>query len=274
MPRYLFRGECGEFETTKASVHRRETYTLRDGTRLSDSELQALRILITDLARRFTERADYSLNGNQAVGLVQHYGLPTWMVDLTGNLAIAFAFAAASRSNVARVAVVPSRALCANGGLVDLSDHPWAERPRRQAAFGVITTRELQDLKSEAVRSQLNVTWYEFQVSESDRTYFQSKFQGLLGKSDDPSAGFLRFHITEYVEARGKFSATLTDWLVERVPIVPRCYLVKAIEGEEVIVNYRGANVLPAFDEKAEAERSRRYWSSAHHESSGDRLKN
>jgi hypothetical protein len=35
--------------------------------------------------------------------------------------------------------------------------------------------------------------------------------QELARLTDDPSAGFLRFHITEYIEPHGKFSPTLTD---------------------------------------------------------------
>ena len=40
---------------------------------------------------------------------------------------------------------------------------------------------------------------------------------------NDPSAGFVRHHVTEYVEAHGKFSQQLTDWLLESVPLMPRC---------------------------------------------------
>jgi hypothetical protein len=38
-------------------------------------------------------------------------------------------------------------------------------------------------------------------------------------------------------------------------------------------VHYCGASALPAFDAAVEAERSRRYWSSAHAECSWDRMK-
>jgi hypothetical protein len=272
VPQYLFRGECGDFETTKASTHRPGTYTLRDGAQLSALDLQTLQVLIRDLARRFTKE-DYSLDKRQAIGLLQHYGLPTFMVDFTGHLGYAFAFAAAGTSGVGRVAVVPTCALSATGRLVDLSNHSWTERPRRQAAYGVITTKELHDLKSEAARSQLNVSWYEFPVSDSDRSCLKGKSEKLVSLADDPSAGFLRFHITEYVEVRGKFSPELTAWLIERVPIAPRCYRVRGFEAKDVVVNHCEAEVLPAFDEAAEAEHSRRYWSSAHHECSRDRMK-
>ncbi|MGA2595325.1 MAG: FRG domain-containing protein [Bryobacteraceae bacterium] len=271
-PRYLFRGECGEFETTKAGIHRPDAYKLKDGRLLSDRDLKVLEGLIPDLACRFTED-DYSLDEHSAIGLLQHYGLPTWMVDFTARLGYAFAFAAAGSATVGRVAVMPLRALSKTRGVVDLTDHQWAERPRRQAAFGVITTAELPDLKSEAARSRLDLTWYEFPVSGDDRDYLKAKRDDLVRWSDDPSAGFVRFHITEYVEAHGKFSPELADWLLERIPIAPRCYRIIGFEAEEVVLSHLGASALPNYDEAKEAVRSRRYWSSAYGECSWDRMK-
>ena len=107
-PRYLFRGECGEFETTKCGIRRPDAYMLKDGRRLSDRDLAALECVIPDLACRFTGD-DYSLDEDSAIGLLQHYGLPTWMVDFTARLCCAFAFAAAGSATVGRVAVMPLR---------------------------------------------------------------------------------------------------------------------------------------------------------------------
>ena len=245
---------------------------LKDGRRLSDRDLAALQCLIPDLACRFTED-NYSLDEHGAIGLLQHYGLPTWMVDFTARLGYAFAFAAAGSATVGRVAVMPLRALSETRGVVNLTDHQWAERPRRQAAFGVITTAELPDLKSEAARSCLDLSWYEFPVSGDDRAYLKAKRDDLVRRSDDPSAGFLRFHITEYVEAHGKFSPELADWLLERIPIAPRCYRVMGFDAGKVVLSHLGAYVLPNYDPGNEVVHSRRYWSSARRESSWDRMR-
>jgi hypothetical protein len=152
--------------------------------------------------------------------------------------------------------------------------HPWAERAQRQAAFGVVLADELADLKSEAARSRLNIKWYEFEILPSERDFFKDIHQALVREQDDPSAGFLRFHVTEYVESSGKLSPMLTDWLLDRVPIAPYCYLVEAFEGTEVVVYYRGSAALRAFDKAAEAEYSRRYWSSAYDDHSFERMRN
>jgi hypothetical protein len=262
VPKYLFRGECGRFGTTLSSRHRFETPALRDGRRLSVSDLRMLRQLIPSLAHRFVHDETYSLNEYQAYGLLQHYYLPTTIIEFTGDLTNAFAFAGSGSASVGRIAVLHLPG--AFDRVIDFTDHPWAERAQRQAAFGVVPPEGLIDLKSEAARSRLGIRWYEFPVSASNHEYLQHKSDELLRWTDDPSAGFLRFHITEFVEAHGKFSPELTDWLLDRVPIAPYCYIPERFEEKEAVVYFRSAKDLPAYDGSVEREHSRRYWSSAH----------
>ena len=192
---------------------------------------------------------------------MQHYGFPTTIVDFTGHLTYAFAFTAQKPSRVARIAVMPRETFAPPARVVDLTEHAWAERPRRQAAFGLVMPPGLIDLKSGAARSHLSINWYEFPVSASDSEFFRDKYQALVKTSDDPSAGFLRFCITEYVEAHGRLSSALTERLLRRIPTAPQCYLVKGFDGSDVIVNYRGSESLGIFDQTIEAEYSRMYWS-------------
>ena len=262
VPRYLFRGENGRFDTTFSSMHRPETFTLEDGRRLSVSDLRTLQRVIPCLAHHFVRNETYSLNEHLAYGLLQHYGLPTTVIDFTGDLTNAFAFAASGDHPVGRVAVLTMPECLER--VIDFTDHPWAERAQRQAAFGLVPPDELIDLKSEAARSRLGIRWYEFPVSSSDRDCLRSTSQELLRWTDDPSAGFLRFHLTEFVEAHGKFSPELTGWLLDRVPIAPYCYVAESFEGRDVVVYFRSAKDLPTYDESAERGHSRRYWSTAH----------
>lgn len=274
VPEYLFRGECGAFGTTRAGNFRQEVFRLAERVPLSASDLETIRELVAYLARRFTHK-DYSLNEHQSIGVLQHYGLPTWLIDFTGHLGYAFAFAAAAESSVGRVAVMPSRLAAAARRLVDLRVNHWAERPRRQEAFGLITTDDLRDLKSDEARSRFNVRWYEFTVTHGDHAFLKDRYARLVSLSDDPTAGFLRFHITEYVEERGKFSPKVAEWLLGRIPIAPRCYRVRGFEPRDVVVNHCEGAALPvAFVEHIEVKRSRRYWSSAHTERSLDRMTN
>jgi hypothetical protein len=268
---YLFRGECGEYPTTTGAIPRTSTYALADGRHLSFEDQESLRRMIPTLADRFI-RDDYSLSEHQAYGLLQHYGMPTPMIDFTGDLGVAFAFAAAGTSSIGRIAALPMRLAGSQSLVTDLWSHPWAERPQRQAAFGVIPGLQIADLKSEAAQSRLGIKWYEFPVTAADRQYLVPRHHELVRFADDPSAGFLRFHLTEYVEAYQKLSPALADWLLERIPIAPRCYLVKEFDKSEVVVNYRAAAALPTFDLETEAAWSRRYWSAAYPDKSCDRM--
>ena len=252
VPRYVFRGENGSFATTVSSAHRSDFGNLKEGGRLSPSDLKTLTHLLPYLVDHFVRNETYSLTEPQAHGLLQHYGLPTTVIDFTGDLTNAFAFAASGVHAVGMVAVL-TLPNCLER-VVDFTDHPWAERAQRQGAFGVVPPDGLIDLKSEVARSQLGLSWYEFPVSPSDRDHLRATSQELLRWIDDPSAGFLRFHVTEYVEAHGKFSPELTGWLLDRVLIAPYCCMAESFEGKDVVVYFRSAKDLPAYDESAERE--------------------
>jgi hypothetical protein len=157
-PAYLFRGECGSFLTTTAAIHRSGTYCLRDGRRLPNADLDVLQDLIPSLARRFTGE-DYGLDEHAAIGLIQHYGLPTWIIDFTYHLNCAVAFASVGIGPVGRICVLPTSSFPRAQGLLNLTEHQWAERPRRQSAFGLIMPRHRSDLKQREVRELLGLKW-------------------------------------------------------------------------------------------------------------------
>ena len=274
VPRFLFRGECGQFEATQPGIYRPESYRLKSGLRLSKEDCSTLQELIPRLAERLTDPFDYANSPDFAIGLLQHYGLPTWLIDLTSDPVSAFAFAACGNSKVGRICVVPFQACRLTHRLVDLTRHPWAERPQRQEAYGLVLGDELTDLKSGAARMHFGVSWYEFPISSEDRECLSTKHQDLIEIDNDPSAGLLRYHITEYVEKYQKFSPILTDWFLERIPIAPRCLMVRKFEGADVISRLRPLTALPQFAKPFEKERSRLYWSTASQESSWDRMKN
>jgi hypothetical protein len=265
VPRYLFRGESGTFPTTLAGIQRPQSYSLSDGRRLAHPDLKAVWRLGDILVKRLSD-SDYELDVNSALGLVQHYGIPTPMIDFTKALQTAFAFAGARGKSVGRVCVLSAAQFLRGGrrggfGLVDMSAHKWAHRAQRQEAFGLVMLNRIDDLKSDALREALSLTWYEFNISDGDRVMLEKEFARLTLISDDPSAGFLRYHVNEYVEAFGKFQPIVADWLAEKLPVAPHCYLVKGVDGDHMVVNHRGFEALPSFNIDMERERSRRYWS-------------
>jgi hypothetical protein len=263
VPGYLFRGECGEYPTTTASIAR-----LRERDGLSKADVVRLAEISDWIAARLREERE-GLSWPDAFALLQHYGMPSRIVDFTGDLGLAFAFAAHGESSTGRLGVVPYAAC-----VLELFTHPWAERAQRQAAYGIVTDpHELNDLKADAVRARLNVKWYEFQISTDEKQYCEERVRELLQEPSDPSAGFVRYYITRYVEAFGKLSETLTEWLLKNVVIAPYCCLVAAHEEKEAVVYFCGSDALPIFDKVVETEWSRRYWSVAHDDDSTDRVK-
>lgn len=271
-PRYLFRGENGQHPETTGAISRLESYSLKDGRQLSSADMRYLRQILPAIHGRF-KADDYQLDEHHVTGLLQHYGVPTYIIDFTAHLGHALTFAVMGKSDVGRVVAMPSRSFELAEDIIDLRQHAWAERPRRQQAFGVIMPTHMPDLKSAAARAQLNVSWYEFPVTKSDRDELAENYDQLTTIDDDPSSGFWRFHLTEYVEGHGKMSSAVTDWLLERLPIAPRCFLVREFEGGDAVVRFRARNLLPSFDESSELQHSRRYWSSDYPDSSWDRMR-
>lgn len=265
VPGFLFRGECGLYAATTASLARaRDDLSKADVLKLAE---------ISDwiAAGLHEERED--LSWPEAFALLQHYGMPSRIVDFTSDIGLAFAFAGHGKCAVGRLAVLPYLPSQV-GPILKFSAHPWAERAQRQVAYGVVMDpHEVNDLKAEAVRKRLNLRWYEFRILPLEKEICEERVRALLRQSDDPSAGFLRYYITRYVEAFQKLSPTLTEWLLEHVVIAPYCCMVAAHEGNEAVVYFRGSECLPRFERDVEIGWSRRYWSEAYDDDSTRRVK-
>ncbi|MBN8733946.1 MAG: FRG domain-containing protein [Acidobacteria bacterium] len=268
-PNYLFRGENGPYPTTVSSLRRLNTFQ-----GLSASDRTRLQELSANLVWRFCE-PDYGMTTDSAIGLLQHYGFPTNVVDFTHSLNVALGFAIAGPHEVGRICVLPMPRTPRANPLIDLSAHAWCERPIRQHAYGLLLPPQEYDLKSYHVIDALGLAWYEFRITEQLKECLKPYREDLLRIDDDPSAGFLRHHITEFVEATGKLSAALTDWLLQRVPVAPRCAEIREFDGKEVVVQHRALNSLPnpeQYDEHSERERTRRYWSTEFSDRSWSRM--
>jgi len=267
-PAFIFRGECGRFPTTMPSIARVRGLSAADVLTLAK---------ISDWVAALLHQEREDLTWPQAGACLQHYGMPSRIVDFTGDLASAFAFAGDGDSDVGRLGVLPY-VPSETGPMIRLFDHPWAERAQRQAAFGVLMDpSEISDLKADPVRSRLGMRWYEFAILPQERNWCRQHTSGLRQESSDPSGGFVRHYITRYVEEFGKLSPPLTDWLLSHIVIAPYCALVDRLEEEEAVVFFRGAeslaeHSLPPFDRELEIERSRRYWSADCEDDSRRRL--
>ena len=160
-PAFIFRGECGQFPATMSSIARVPG--------LSPADTLTLAKISDWVAARLHEERE-ELTWPQACAILQHYGMPSRIVDFTGNLAEAFAFAGNGDSDVGRLGVLPY-VPSETGPMFKFFDHPWADRAQRQAAFGVLMDPfEIGDLKADSVRRRFNMRWYEFLIMPQEES--------------------------------------------------------------------------------------------------------
>lgn len=268
--RFLFRGECGRFPETRASLER---------VRLSPGALADLQGLSEWLLRRLRELPDYQLSEFEALAALQHYGLPTMMLDFTANPRTAMVFAIRGSKDIqdyGRICVLPTASYRKGLMISELGEHRWALRARRQEAFGVVSSgRPSPDLKSSDARTRWGIRWYEIKITEKDRQLSAARYSALVDTDDDPTAGILRHHLIEYVEEFGKLSDDLARWLVEvdRIPIVPRVFKVLNLSEHEALTDHVAPNQIREFDEGHERDQTLRYLSKAYPDDSRDRVR-
>lgn len=123
-PAFVFRGECGGFPTTMPGIAR--------VTGLSQADWLTLARISDWAAARLHKELD-SLTWPQASALLQHYGMPSRILDFTGDLGLAFSFTGRGGNDLGRLAALPY-VPCETGPMFEFFDHPWAERAQRQAA--------------------------------------------------------------------------------------------------------------------------------------------
>lgn len=112
----------------------------------------------------------------------------------------------------------------------------------------------MPDMKSVAARRDLGVCWYEFPICPSDREFLSTYYKEITRLDNDASAGLLRYYVTQFIQEHGKISPELTDWLLERIPIAPTCWLVRDFEASEVVLRYQAPSVISNFSVDKERE--------------------
>lgn len=267
-PRYLFRGEAGWFPDTKPRAGRAGIW--KD---LCPESLSIFQGLSKWLIQKFV-RQPYNLSEYEALAVLQHYGLPTIMLDFSSDPGVAMTFAIGDGGNdYGRIAVLPIGAYHRGISVANLRDHRWAVRPQRQGGFGVAKLNPPYnvDLKSFEARTELGIRWFEFPITENDRRAASERYKRLTSMEDDPTAGFLRHHVIEYVEVFGKLPHELANWIVEKIPIIPRVYRIVAISSD-VIAEHALPKELP-FDLEVERAQTLRYLSREYSDDSRRRVR-
>jgi hypothetical protein len=198
------------------------------------------------VTRRLDSVLREQLNPTLSAALLQHYGLPTELLDVTSSLDAAAAFAAHRNSGTGLLMAFPTDKLAKHAILVDLKSIHFARRPRHQAAFAVFH-RTQPNLKSRELFAILCAERVAFQGTDQDLERWDAHYQRICGPPNtDATSGLLNKLVEDVVLShpeRGKRYSICNEaraWLDERIPWAP--VPMRAIKGEMGVTE-------PAWDE-------------------------
>ena len=208
-PKYLFRGESGQYPKTTSSLYR-----LNADVTLPLKALEHLLLTRARLNRDLSEK--YGLGALLAEGLLQHYGIPTDFLDLTTSLDVATCFATDLRvGQIGGICVAQTQRLSELSTLVDLRNVASAARPRRQQAFAM-SCEGHYNYKSDKTIRELGLRWHWFRFTEADTRTFPPKPE-LLDAHTDRASGLMELLISDY----GKIHDQAAKWLASRLQPAP-----------------------------------------------------
>lgn len=266
VPRYLFRGEPKDSTVHETAIA--SWYRLGSQRGLDDVDRKQIRQITENLVRWFSNPAsNFDLREHDAVGLVQHLGLPTHYMDFSSDLAVAGAFAVGDRAvkdtgrgSICALAVAQAQDL---GVIAEFCNHRWCDRARRQIAFGYKPTA-FKDLRS--TEADNIASWFEFEIQPEDIEHFRSEYKALIDAGTDPVAGLLRLEINSYVADTGKLRRGVAEWITRRIPMVPAVGRIQSWHsGPDAdlpdLIDWIPPCTLPEWDEEREREVSHRFWS-------------
>ena len=266
-PKYLFRGECGLYQTTVSSLDRLAN------SQLEDVDREQLKELTSRLAKWFaSKQSNFELQPHDAEGLVQHLGLPTQYIDFSSVPEVAVAFSVGGpeeKCQEGQICVLDVQTAMSDGGsqIADFVNHRWSERARRQGAYGYGPIL-FPDLKSQSAIDQLGLKWFKFKILDADRVRFADKYRSILDAASDPVAGVLRQEINDYVAEKGKLRPSVAEWCANHVPMVPLVAKLMnfcQIDGQNLPeeIEFLAPSKFVQWDENLERDWSLRYWSEA-----------
>ena len=208
-PKYLFRGESGQYPKTTTSVYR-----VNSDVTLPLKAIEQILLTRSRLLRDLSEK--YELGPLVAEGLLQHYGIPTDFLDVTASLDTAVSFATDLRvGQIGAICVLATQRLTELTSLVDLRGVPSAARPRRQEAFAVSCDR-YYDYKNVKTVNELGLKWHWFRFTEADSYAFPPNPE-LLDAHTDRASGLIELLISGY----GRIHDQAARWLANRLQPAP-----------------------------------------------------
>ena len=185
---------------------------------------------VKDVIEEVTRRVDKDLQDMLKLepmlseGFLQHYGMPTRLLDVTDDLDIAAYFASGGKiGERGLICVFPLDVVSRNSIVIDLRNHPGAIRPRRQSALA-FWNRKYVDVKSTDCIEQLQLKWFSFELQDEDALKYHEGNDNLLDAHTDPVAGMIQF----LLDNMPKMDDRAAKWLSGEV--VPAPFLAKGLD--------------------------------------------
>jgi hypothetical protein len=256
VPAFLYRGESRVYVTTIASMSR---------MRSDDAIPLRVRKVLESVSQQLDEDLQkfWNLHPMLSAGFLQHYGMPTELLDTTSSLETAAFFGSFGDVGSKGLICVMLVAFIANKSIIiDLTQHPMAERPRRQSAYAFFH-HQYRDIKDPHCIDELQLKWFSFTLQESDVAQFRRN-DDLLDAHTDKMAGVLQLNLDNFEKMDDEVARWLADHIVP-APFVTRVldyYEDKPDQPKTVkLISLEEAGM--PYDEKAERENNYRKWSAA-----------
>jgi hypothetical protein len=218
-PAWLFRGERAVYPSTYSSFHR---FSMSGLSKTAQEEVAAVTRRLDYILQR------YGLEPMYSAALLQHYFLPTELIDLTESLDDAGAFAAYKNTGEVGVLMAfPTEHLQKHGLVIDLKRIHFARRPRHQHAY-VWFHRTEPNLTEASLLEIIKAEKAYFQGDAEDLDHYQKHYVEICGPPNaDATCGLLNKLFEDVVlvdqERRVRYSISeeARNWIEERIPWAP-----------------------------------------------------
>jgi hypothetical protein len=224
----LFRGEGCAYPTTWHGMRRL----------FDEFQSPHVKMFLIDASERFLEQMSPTL-GNAAEMFLQHYGLPTEILDFTSDLEIALFFAAGnSQKEVGHrgaIGVLDVNLASQCGTLFKLAQFALPggavlRRPMLQEAWGFRQWQKPHDLKTAYARKTVGMTWFTFEKAAGDHEQF-AKLQPILDPRGDACAAIMRCWLRHHASTTWTPS-TISSRLVQMIERQLQPSLTESARGE------------------------------------------
>jgi hypothetical protein len=213
-PRFLFRGEAdANWSSTTSSMERMRCSSLPDDAK---SEIESITATLDHQLRTM-----FGLSKPASAGFLQHYGLPSELIDVSSSALVAALFAAWDNfSATGAITVFDTAEVTRYCKLIDLTTIVWAQRPTTQAGYGIFHDK-FRNLRQEGIASQIQVAKYEFAVTGPDVVRAVKEASDVCATYidlRDPGRAIVGHLLTVLCRNDGPFLPAVASYLAGRVP--------------------------------------------------------